>query len=97
MADANTSHLRNLLPMESSALHLHSAPYALLLSKQAKMMNRYADVKQMGEPSPTKAYTNFTFIQYSWQRLIWDLQELLLIPILENVTISASPNSWLGT
>lgn len=100
VVDTNTTHPRNLLPVESSALHLHSAPHALSFSKQAKMMNRCADVKQQGEPSPTKEYTKRTFIQYSWQQLVWDLQELLLIPTLENVTISASPNRWfclLGT
>lgn len=56
VADTNTSHLRDLLPMENSPFHLHSAPYALLLYKQAKMMNRYSDVKQPGEPSPAKTH-----------------------------------------
>lgn len=56
--------------MENSALHLHSAPRAPLFSKQAKMMNKCADAKQPGEPSPTKQYTKQTFIQYSWQQLV---------------------------
>lgn len=93
MVDPNTSHLMNLFPLESSALHLHSAPHVPSFSKQAKMMNRCADVKQSGEPLPTKEYTKWTFIQYSWQQLVWDLQELL-IPTLANVTISARPNRW---